>query len=163
VPGRRRARPRRERLGAATRACRGRYDGSAQAEAALEFAVAEAALRGATLEVAYSWRDQYLWPGYAAPNVVSASEVLERREKQARDLLAQAIEPWAAKYPDLQVAPSFTHEPPAAFLVGASASADLLVVGSHGHGAFAGMLLGSVSNTVTHAARCPVAVVRSRA
>jgi nucleotide-binding universal stress UspA family protein len=140
------------------------YDGSAQAEAAMEFAVTEAALRSAELEVVYSWRDPYLWPGYAAPHLVPIPqpEVLQQREKQARDLLVQAIEPWAAKYPDLQVAPSLTHELPAAFLVGRSASADLLVVGSHGHGAFAGMLLGSVSNAVTHAARCPVAVIRSR-
>jgi nucleotide-binding universal stress UspA family protein len=138
------------------------YDGSAQAEAAVEFAVTEAALRSAELEVVYSWRDPYLWPGYAAPHLAPSSEVLEQREKQARDLLLQAIEPWAAKYPELRLTPSFTHQPPAAYLVGKSASADLLVIGSHGHGAFTGMLLGSVSNAVTHAARCPVAVVRSR-
>jgi nucleotide-binding universal stress UspA family protein len=41
-----------------------------------------------------------------------------------------------------------------------SKTADLVVVGSHGHGEFAGMLLGSVSeHCVTHC-HCPVVVIR---
>jgi nucleotide-binding universal stress UspA family protein len=135
------------------------YDGSVQAEAAMAFAVTEAALRGAELEVIHSWHDPYALMGYP---IAAAPGLFERREKQARDLVMQAIEPWAAKYPDLQVAPSFTHEPATAFLVRRSAFADLVVVGSHGHRPFTGMLLGSVSNAVAHAARCPVAIVRAR-
>jgi nucleotide-binding universal stress UspA family protein len=137
------------------------YDGSAQAEAAMAFAVTEATLRGAELEVVHSWDpSSSALMGYP---IAVGPQLSELREKQARDLVMQAIEPWAAKFPGLEVCPSFTHEPPAAFLVRRSATADLVVVGSHGHGAFAGMILGSVSNAVTHAARCPVAVVRARA
>jgi len=44
-------------------------------------------------------------------------------------------------------------------LLGAVAESDLLVVGSHGHGGFAGALLGSVSHHVLSHARCPVVVV----
>lgn len=49
---------------------------------------------------------------------------------------------------------------PATILVEQSASADLLVVGARGHGAFTGLVLGSVSSHCVHHAACPVVVVR---
>jgi nucleotide-binding universal stress UspA family protein len=48
-------------------------------------------------------------------------------------------------------------------LVNESEGADLLVVGNRGHGAFHGMLLGSVSIHCVTNATCPVVVVRGAA
>ena len=48
---------------------------------------------------------------------------------------------------------------PAKALVDAADDADLLVVGSRGHGGFTGLLLGSVSAGVAHHAPCPVVIV----
>ena len=55
--------------------------------------------------------------------------------------------------------PCVVQGPPAKVLLDAAKGADLLVVGSHGHGGFVGMLLGSVSQHVLHHAACPVVVV----
>jgi nucleotide-binding universal stress UspA family protein len=49
---------------------------------------------------------------------------------------------------------------PSEALIEASKTASLLVVGSRGHGAFTGMLLGSVSIHCVTSASCPVTVVR---
>jgi nucleotide-binding universal stress UspA family protein len=49
---------------------------------------------------------------------------------------------------------------PAQVLVEAARGADLLIVGSRGHGEFAAALMGSVSQHCVHHAPCPVLVIR---
>ena len=49
---------------------------------------------------------------------------------------------------------------PAEVLLDAAADADLLIVGSRGHGAFAEALLGSVGQYCAHHAHCPVLIMR---
>ena len=53
-----------------------------------------------------------------------------------------------------------TEESPAKALIDAAAEADLVVVGSRGHGGFAALMLGSVSRTVLQHSPRPVAVIR---
>jgi nucleotide-binding universal stress UspA family protein len=80
-------------------------------------------------------------------------------DARARTLLEDAL----AAVPvegDVQVTRTTLQGHPAQVLTDASTSADLLVVGSRGHGGFAGMLLGSVSAHVSAHAHCPVVVVR---
>ena len=66
-----------------------------------------------------------------------------------------------ATYPDLSIDPRVVSGHPAPILVEASKGADLLVVGSRGHGEFVGMLIGSVSEYCAANAHCPVVVHRA--
>jgi nucleotide-binding universal stress UspA family protein len=66
----------------------------------------------------------------------------------------------ADTWPALEVETEAIPVPPSRCLADASQAASLVVVGSRGRGAFTGMLLGSVSQSVLHTAQCPVAVVR---
>jgi nucleotide-binding universal stress UspA family protein len=88
--------------------------------------------------------------------------VYDRAEVEAEEsrLLSEALSGWHAKYPDVVVHPDLRHGGTRKSLIGASAAAQLVVVGSRGRGGFAGLLLGSVSQAVLHHAACPVAVVR---
>jgi nucleotide-binding universal stress UspA family protein len=78
----------------------------------------------------------------------------------ARELLADAVAPWALKYPAVEVETTVVDGSAAWALVQASKGATLVVVGSRGHGGFTGLLLGSVSQALLRHADCPVAVVR---
>lgn len=128
-------------------------DGSPGAYAALEWAVHEARLRNATLEVVLVW--QYPpFPDIWGPPPPPRHE-LESAAQATLDSIVGAIE----GADGVKVVASLVEGPPAEALVTAGIDADMIVVGSRGHGGFTGLLLGSVSqHCVTHA-RCPVVVV----
>ena len=90
------------------------------------------------------------------PAGVTAEDVA----KQADEELAQRLAGWGERYPDVSVRRVVGQDSAAHRLIGESASAQLPVVGSHGRGGFAGLLLGSVSWAVVQSAKIPVIVAR---
>jgi nucleotide-binding universal stress UspA family protein len=85
------------------------------------------------------------WPGSTAAKAVA-------------EAISEAVDPAS----DVRVRPVVVHGYPAEVLTDHAAGADLLVVGSRGHGGFTGALLGSVGQHCTHHAPCPVVVIRGR-
>jgi nucleotide-binding universal stress UspA family protein len=81
---------------------------------------------------------------------------IERVERAVEEAVAAA----GARHPDVVLTSERTGTHPTRALVDASMSARLVVVGSRGRGAFAGLLLGSVSTEVTRLAQSPVLIVR---
>lgn len=92
---------------------------------------------------------------------VSVSEryVPEPTQRTSDDLV-QVIKEELGDEPPILVRPHVKQGRPAKVLIDESAGADLLVVGHRGHGGFAGLVLGSVSQHVASYAKCPVTVVR---
>jgi nucleotide-binding universal stress UspA family protein len=135
-------------------------DGSAESVAALGWAARYAATTGATVRAVRAWH----YPGAIGGPAegIAPSAVREKTEQQMRDDLAEAV---AKVYPnrsDAAIETRVSYGHPAQVLIDESKEADLLVVGSHGHGAFTGMMLGSVSIHCVTNASCPVVVVRGR-
>jgi nucleotide-binding universal stress UspA family protein len=130
-------------------------DGSPSSLEAVEWAAHHAELTGAVLEVLMTWE----WPtsyGWSLP-VPSGYDP----EKESGNSLDKALAPVRTAHPTIAIEATVIEGHPAPLLVDASKKADLLVVGSRGHGEFAGMLLGSVSEHCTANAHCPVLVFRT--
>ena len=131
-------------------------DGSPGSQAALRWAVAEAQLRGASVEVitAYSM-------SYVAMNPEFAYQNPEALVARVKEMQADAIAEESPGAPDVTIVPQVVPGPAAEALARAAQGAELLVVGSRGRGRVRDLLLGSVSSYVTNHAPCPVVVVRS--
>lgn len=134
-------------------------DGSPAAGEALDWAVNEAALRGATLEVASVWEDPYRYWGEAVPTEAEDEAEVEVRAK-VRALAASAAEKARFLRTDIEVRPVSAEGGAADRLIEMSFGAELLVVGTRGRGGFRGLVLGSVSQQCISHAHCPVVVVR---
>jgi len=128
-------------------------DGSAPSRRALAWAAHEARLRGDSLVAVIAWHVPAQLGYPAVPTFAFDFEGAARQE------LAEVLEQELGEDAPA-VLPRVEHGPAAAVLIDASRGADLLVVGSRGHGEFSGMLLGSVSQHCTAHAHCPVVVVR---
>jgi nucleotide-binding universal stress UspA family protein len=134
-------------------------DGSEGAHRALEWAVDEARLRGASLLVVHAWHVPPLVTG-AGPfdaSVTLDADTIERVEKTAGEIVDRELAEVDTRGIELQR--SVEARSPADALIAAASDADLLVVGTRGHGGFTGLLLGSVGQQVAHHAPCPVVIV----
>ena len=133
-------------------------DGSAESVAALRWAARYAAASGARVQALLAWH----YPGaVGGPPMEKAPEAThEQTDAQMHETLDAAIAKAGQEAAGVEKHTAYGH--PAQALIEASNEADLLVVGRHGHGAFRGMLLGSVSIHCVTGAHCPVVVIRGR-
>lgn len=133
-------------------------DGSEASRDALTWAARQAELTGATLQVIMTWHIPTAAYGAQIP-MPSDYDFIADSERELGNVVSEVLGP----QPGVGVSMVVMEGHPANRLIEASVGADLLVVGSRGHGAFSGMLLGSVSEHCVAHASCPVVVVRHSA
>ena len=137
-------------------------DGSPSSVSALRWAIRQAGLTGAAVDAVIAWHypvaaTGYGWAPMAAP-VNSDFDFQDIAEKTVADAVSSALGPVS----DVRVRTQVAEGNPAQVLLDAAAGAELLVVGSRGHGGVTEALLGSVSQHCVQHARCPVVVIRSQ-
>jgi nucleotide-binding universal stress UspA family protein len=136
-------------------------DHSPDANAALAFAEDEARLRGATLRVVHAWQYGYIgYTGFEGGMPALGGDI--KKMQAAAEAALQASVSQAMGKSDVEIEQRVVQGAPAAVLVEESRDADLLVVGSRGHGGFTQLLLGSVSQQCAHLSECPVVIVRTK-
>ena len=142
-------------------------DGSAGSKHALAWAMTQAHRTGATVEAVASWQDPVAY-GYTygfpqgAYDGESFSSIMTKVLNDTISEVTTDVATAGVATPGT-VMPRTLQGHPAQVLLEAAEGAQLLVVGSRGHGTFAGILLGSVSQHCVQHAPCPVVVVPSPA
>jgi nucleotide-binding universal stress UspA family protein len=133
-------------------------DGSESSLSALRWAIRQAVLTGAAVDAVAAWHNPVMAAsyGYVPVGTEEDYDCKEITEK----VLADAITSTLAPDSDVRVRSHAIEGNGAQVLIDASDGAELLVVGSRGHGGFTEALLGSVSQHCVHHARCPVVVIR---
>jgi nucleotide-binding universal stress UspA family protein len=132
-------------------------DGSLGSKSALRWAMTQAQLTGAKVEAIISWQDPVVWGyTYGVPALYEADVLAASAEKRVGETVAEVA--GQLGHP-VDVLPRVVQGHPAEVLIKAATRARLLVVGSRGHGTFAGLMLGSVSQHCVQHAPCPVVVV----
>jgi len=136
-------------------------DGSEESLRAVDWAAREAALRGAPLRiVAAAGAPPGMKSRAGAGEYARVTDVLLGERDQA---LAAAAERAAKTAPGVLIDTDPLHGPAARAVTESGAGAQMLVLGSRGIGAFAALLLGSVSRYAASHASCPVVVIRDEA
>jgi nucleotide-binding universal stress UspA family protein len=131
-------------------------DGSDGSVGALSWACDRAPDAGASVEAITTWG----WPMSLGPAVPVPTGYDPAGDAQA--MLDSIVQAEADRHPSLTIRTRVVEGHPAETLVEASRRADLLVVGSRGHGGFAGLLLGSVSQHCAAHAQSPVLIWRPK-
>ncbi len=136
-------------------------DGSPSSKAALIWAVRQAELTGATVEAVIAWHYPVMVGGipFAPVGVPDDGDYGNFAGRVLADAIRETVDPDGP----VKVSSTVRAGNAAQILVDASGGADLLVIGSRGHGGFTEALLGSVSQACVHHARCPVVIIREPA
>jgi nucleotide-binding universal stress UspA family protein len=134
-------------------------DGSDSSRAALHWAYDEATHHGASLTIVMTWHLATL-PMSVPYGAMTDRDYESQPRIDALGLLDGLVAELEPREPQVDVRTSIEEGNPAKVLIERSKGADLMVVGSRGHGGFAGMLLGSVSQHLVAHSDCPVVVVR---
>ncbi len=127
-------------------------DGSSCSAQALRWALRMAKTTGATIDVVVAWHLPVMYGGTYLPEEFDPAGDAEKTATETVDQVLGQERPAGFRVVVKQGLP-------APVLLDESKTAYLLVVGSRGHGGFAGLLLGSVSAACVEHARCPVLVV----
>jgi nucleotide-binding universal stress UspA family protein len=133
-------------------------DGSPSSRTALRWAVGQANLTNGTVDAVMAWEIPMVLQSYGfAPIYVEETGDFEAAAKERmEEVLRAELDPADSQ----RVSSRVINGHPAQVLLAVAAGADLLVVGSRGHGEFAEALLGSVSQNCVHHAPCPVLIMR---
>jgi nucleotide-binding universal stress UspA family protein len=136
-------------------------DGSPESNQALRWALRQAELTGAVVEAINAWQVP-VNAGWGPIEVgwSPAGRDADDLKKASEQTLNEAVDELAETSPPVTVHTRSMPGHPASVLLQAAHGADLLVLGSRGHGGFVGALLGSVSQYCVHHATCPVVVIR---
>jgi nucleotide-binding universal stress UspA family protein len=132
-------------------------DGSLGSKSALRWAMTQAQLTGAKVEAVSCWQDPVMWAyTYGVPALYDTGDLAGSAEKALAETVAEVARQQGQP---ADVLSRVVQGHPAEVLIKVASGADLLVVGSRGHGTFAGIMLGSVSQHCVQHAPCPVVVV----
>lgn len=129
------------------------YDGSPGAEEALRWAVREARARGCAITVCLAWAPPYL-------SVLNESAVYDLARQRGEEILATGVRYAETALGPGRVTPLLARCAAARVLCEQSATAEMTVLGTRGHGGITGLTLGSVPSQVAGHARGPLVVVR---
>jgi nucleotide-binding universal stress UspA family protein len=137
-------------------------DGSDASKDALRWAVEDARARGAEVVALHAYEVPAPALDAAPATPVDLPGLVAEAHEDAQQFVTKVVDEVVGNVVSVDVAPIAVEDKPTKALVDASRDADLLVVGSHGHG-LSGLLLGSVSLECAQHAACPVVIFRGRA
>ena len=134
-------------------------DGSDPSRKAVDWALAEARLRGARLVAVHAWSYYPSLPSDSLDPMLVTPDFNAALGRDAERFVEQEVEKLRADDREVEIEARAVEGPAASVLAELAKDADLLVLGTRGHGGFSGLLLGSVSQQVSHHAPCPLVLV----